>query len=198
MAQASFDSRDDSPLDPIADKKRQALLKEFGLTTDLQEAPDPAPAARTLVILGCIALFVASLFFPAITYLRPGMANGELPTWGLLLAGWAFIPGLFLGELWGVGWLANVALVGVIIELSVKQEKWATMTAAFGALFAGLACLIDSVPLNNNGPPFPIESFEVGFYLWQGTMLLALGGSAFLWWLDVLASSSAALEEAPQ
>ncbi len=187
----------DPGFDPVAEKKRQALLKEFGLTSELEEAPDPAPAARTLVILGCVALFITSLFFPAITYIRPGQPNGVLPTWGLLLAGWAFIPALFLGELWGVGWLANVALVGVIIELSVKQEKCATMTAAFGALFAGLACLIESLPLNNNGPPFPVESFEVGFYLWQGTMLLALGGSAFLWCLDVLASASPALEEAP-
>jgi len=186
---------EDQP-DSAAEKKRQALLKEFGLNNDLEEAKDPVPVIRVLVLLGILGLFCASLFFPAVTYARPNQANGVLPTWGLLLAGWAFIPALFVGELWAIGWLANLMLVGVVIELSVQQEKWATMTAAFGVLFAAVSFLVDGVPLNNNGPPFPIVSFELGFYLWQGSMLLGLAGAALLWWLDLEANRAPVLEEA--
>ena len=53
---------------------------------------------------------------------------------------------MFLGELWAVGWLANVMLLGVVIELSVQQEKWATMTAGFGVVFAALSMLVDTCP----------------------------------------------------
>lgn len=170
-------------LDPAAEKKRQALLKEFGLNTDLQEATDPAPAVRAIVLLGIAGLFIASLFFPAVTFARPGQPNGVLPTWGLLVSGWA--------------WFANLMLVGVFIELSVKQERWATMTAACGVLFAALTFLMDTVPpIKNNGPPFQVVSFELGFYLWQGSMLLGLVGSAVMWWLDVEANRAPVLEEA--
>lgn len=186
---------DDVAFDSAAEKKRQALLKEFGLNSNLQEAKDPAPAIRALVLLGCLALFVTSLFYPAITYVRPGMPDGVLPTWGLLAIGWAFIPRLLVGDLWAVGWLANAMLVGVIIELTVQQEKWATTTAAFGVVFAALALLIDRIPIGN-GPPNPVASFEIGFFLWQGSMLLALAGSALLWWLDVAAQGPPTLEEA--
>jgi hypothetical protein len=182
--------------DPVAEKRRQALLKEFGLNADLKEAMDPVPAIRAIVLLGILGLFCTSLFLPAMTYARPNQADGVLPMWALLVAGWAFIPPLFLGELWGIGWLANLMLVGVIIELSVQQERWATMTAVFGVLFAAVSFLVESIPLNNNGPPFPIVSFELGFYLWQGSMLLGLVGSAILWWLDTEANRAPVLEEA--
>jgi hypothetical protein len=169
-------------VDPVAEMKRQALLKEFGLNTDLQEAVDPAPAVRAVVLLGIAGLFIASMFFPAATFARPGQPNGVLPTWGLLASGWA--------------WFANLMLVGVFIELGVKQERWATTTAAFGVLLAALCFLMDTVPVNNNGPPFPIVSFEIGFYLWQGSLLLGLVGSAVLWWLDAEARRTPTLEEA--
>lgn len=187
---------DDGLINAAAERKRQALLKEFGLNAELEEARDPAPAIRVLVVLGCVALVAISLMSPAITYVRPGMPDGVLPTWGLLVAGWVFVPALFSGELWAVGWLANVTLVGVIIELTVHQEKWATLTAAVGVVFAGLALLIDSVPLNNNGPPFPVASFEIGFFLWEAAMLLGFVGSVLLWWLDVAAQGPPVLEEA--
>lgn len=192
-----FVKRIEDEVDPAAEKKRQALLKEFGLNSDLQEAKDPVPAVRAIVLLGIVALFIASMFFPAVSFARPGQPDGVLPTWGFLLTGWAFIPALFVGELWAIGWLANLMLVGVVIELFFQQEKWATTTAAFGVLFAALGFLVDDVPLNNNnGAPFPIVSFELGFYLWQGSMLLGLVGAAFLWWLDVEANRAPVLGEA--
>ena len=52
-------------------KEAAGALKEFGLNADLQEAPDPAPAVRALVLLGIVALFVAAMFFPAVTFARP-------------------------------------------------------------------------------------------------------------------------------
>jgi hypothetical protein len=70
------------------------------------------------------------------------------------------------------------------------------MTAAFGVLFGAVSFLVDGVPLNKNGPPFPIVSFELGFYLWQGSMLLGLVGSALLWWLDLEANRAPVHEEA--
>ena len=174
----------DSGFDALAEKKRLALLKEFGLSSDLQEAPDRAPLIRTGVVLGCLALFVAALFFPAVTYIRPGNLVSTFPTWALLAGGWAFVPSIFDGNLWAVGWLANVALLGVVIELSVQQERGATIAGAFAVVFAAMSFTLDTIPLNNNGPPFPVASFEPGLYLWQGAMVLGLAGSALLWWLD--------------
>jgi hypothetical protein len=182
--------------DTAAEKKRQALLKEFGLNADLQEAPDPAPAVRALVLVGIVALFVAAMFFPAVTFARPGQPNGVLPTWGLLLTGWALVPAVFLGELWAVGWLANVMLLGVVIELSVQQEKWATMTAGFGVVFAALSMLVDTVQLDNKGPAFQIVAFEPGYFLWQASMLVALVGSAAMWWIDATANEASGVQEA--
>jgi hypothetical protein len=178
-----FVKRFEDVADPAAERKRQALLKEFGLDADFQEAVDPAPAVRAIVLLGIAGLFIASMFFPAVSFARPGQPNGLFPTWGLLVTGWATF--------------ATVMLIGVFIELSVKQERWATMTAACGVLFAALTFLLDTVPPEkNNGPPFPIVSFELGFYLWQGSMLLGLIGSAVMWWLDIEANRAPVLEEA--
>jgi len=184
-------------LDPAAEKKRRALLKEFGLSTELEEAPDRLVAIRLLVLLGCVTLFVAAMFFPVMTYVRGANLTSTFPTWVFVLLGWAFVPQVFEGSLWACAWLANVTLVGVMIELGVRQERWAVIAAALGVVFAALGLTLEAVPINGNGPAFPVASFEPGLYLWQAAMVLAFAGSSLLWWLDDSVGGAAGEETEP-
>jgi hypothetical protein len=168
-------------LDP-AEKKRQALLKEFGMTPDLEEAPDPAPGLRTLVVLGCLGLGGASLFLPALTYGAPGQLPVEMPTWEMIGGGWVSIHA------------ANLALSALIIQVVMRQEVGATVAGVAGVALAGVTFLMDTVGVDKPGNRFPVLSFEIGFYLWQAAMLLGLLGSAWLWWLDRNADAAQAVE----
>ena len=62
----------------------------------------------------------------------------------------------------------------------MRQEAGATAAGVAGVAVSGVTFLMDTVGGDRPGNRFPVLSFEIGFYLWQGAMLLGLLGSAWL------------------
>jgi hypothetical protein len=112
-----------------------------------------------------IALYLASLLLPAITF-----AHHE-PLSGLHVLAWGW---------WGLvsfnlAWFANPAYLLAVIGLLCRRYKTAAIASA-GACVLGLSSFLAKQWWFNEGSGTPIAGLGAGFYVWMlGLLVLAFG-----------------------
>lgn len=126
--------------------------------------------------------FMMSLFFPAFK-LSDGDSFSGL---ALLMIGWygSFITivALFVGEFGEIfsgytGWLANPLLFICYTFLLSRGHKQALLFGALSVIMALSSFLLEVVPVNESSGTATIVGYQLGFYFWLISCVVALLGS---------------------
>ncbi|MEJ5103000.1 MULTISPECIES: hypothetical protein [Chryseobacterium] len=122
-----------------------------------------------LILLICLALYIASLPFTAV------YAKGhEMSGLACALLGWAEMEG------GGIAWMANPLLFIGAFFLLLKQVKIAAALSliAFGLTFCYLS--VGEITVNEAGHQFPITGYGPGYFLWIASCFTLLSGCIIL------------------
>ena len=129
---------------------------------------------RTLVLLGSVLLFVASLTQDAY-YLAGDNPESWSASWVLLLMGWM---GVFYGV---ITWLANPLLVLSWI-LCLRGELRAAVIVSAAAVLLALSFLLHSTIVTSEAPTYEaVAGYGAGYWLWLASMLIMAAGSLRLY-----------------
>lgn len=122
-------------------------------------SPKRTPLSR-LLILFSLAIFAASLFFPALLFEdAPPVMGGEVLGWGW----WGFLTGNF-------AWLANPIFLLSLFLLSKRKIGLARLTTA-GAVLLGLQSYAAHEWWFNEGAGTPIIGLGTAFYIWMSSLV---------------------------
>ena len=129
---------------------------------------------RTLVLVGSVLLFLASLTQDAY-YLAGDDPESSSASWLLLLVGWM---GLFYGVF---AWVANPLLVLSWILCLMGELRAASIVSAAAVLFA-LSFLLHSTIVASEAPTYKaVTGYGVGYWLWLASMLIMAAGTLDLY-----------------
>jgi hypothetical protein len=141
-----------------------------------------------IVALSAI-LFIAALFFPAIYYrLSEAKPTPNLPLHYFFSGFDVMLTGIFGGY---IEWFANPCLF--LAWLGLVRSKYAYKTGAIMGFIMSLLALalalktfnLMNIIVNESGSREPVAGFGQGFYLWLGSILVALFGSLVLIFLSI-------------
>ena len=129
---------------------------------------------RTVVVIGSVLLFVASLTQDAY-YLAGDNSGASAASWLLLLIGWM---GLFYGI---VAWVANPLLV-ISWMLCLRDELRAAFIVSAAALLVALSFLLHSTIVASEAPTYEaVTGYGPGYWLWLASMLIMTAGTLILY-----------------
>ena len=125
---------------------------------------------RTLVLIGSVLLFLASLTQPAY-YLAGDNPESWSASWGLLLIGW-------MGVFYGVfAWVANPLLL-LSWFLCLRGELRAAWIASTAAALLALSFLLHSTIVADEVPTYKaVTGYGAGYWLWLASMLIMAAGA---------------------
>ena len=130
--------------------------------------------ARTLVLIGSVLVFLASLTQDAY-YLAGDNPDAWATSWGVLLVGWM---GIFYGVF---AWLANPLLLLSWI-LCLRGELRAALIISAAAVLFALSFLLHSTIVASEAPTYrAVTGYGVGYWLWLASMLIMAAGTLRLY-----------------
>lgn len=125
-------------------------------------------------LLSSAALFLGSLFLPALSYDPGGGGSDSLSGLNLLLLGWFDV---FEGV---VGWLANPLYAFGCVAVLLRRRYTALVLLGLAVLLAISSVQLFSIGVmrDESGHRYPLAALSLGFFAWLAAIVTALLGAA--------------------
>lgn len=142
-----------------------------------------------VALVASVGLFAACLLNDGY-YIEGSNPRAWSPAWGLLLIGWI---GIGSGTL---AWLANPALLLAWV-LSLTKKHAFSLVAAMAALLLMVSFLFQTSVISSEAPIYSrIVGYGVGFWLWVGSAVQAVGSAIAAMPTEFMASGLPSRERA--